>query len=333
MGSQSIPQPPAPARISNLLGILQASFHWLDQADDYHPTAAWVRERSSSAFYRMTGRPSGQDIVVKTLTSWEPEDAERTFQAMVELAETIDAAQIEGGAAIRPLAWGDDPPALVMPYTDGTDLVSILRQPDHLGWDHVPTWMKSAGGMLAAYHARYLTSPLQDISTAGEEARGLAARYRIESTTVDRVLNQVDWRHRCARSFGDFGPGNLLGTPEGVLYLLDPPDVSPTALIHRDLANFIFELRRQLAGRGFTRSRPVTGHFEQLRSSFIDGYSAIWHEEPLGVGDHALIALFEMRRAVGMVRKRFPNRPGDALWFSRSALARRREFSRAADQS
>ena len=326
MASGSTPQPPSPARISVLLCRLQDSFAWQHQADDYDLSAAWDRERSGSVFYRMTGRPSGQEVIVKIVAGWEPGDAERTFQAMVELAETLDAAQIEGGGAIRPLAWADDPPVLVMPYVDGTDLVSILRQPDHPAWSHhVPIWMENAGRMLAAFHARHLTPPLQDISTAGEEARFLAARYRIDDAVVDRILNQVDWRHRCARSFGDFGPGNLLGTPEGGLYLLDPPNVSPTALIHRDLANFVFELRRQLAGRGFTRSRPVTGRFEELRSSFIGGYSALWHEESLRVGDEALMALFEMRRAVGMARKRLPNRPGDAAWFARFALARRRE--------
>jgi hypothetical protein len=317
--------------LARLLLDLQDAFEWLIRADDYSLAAAWERERSGSTFLRMVGVPGGPEVIVKTVVGWAPEDAERMFRSMEDLAATIDAAEISGGAAIRPLAWSGTPPLLVMPYVEGTDLVSMLRQPDHPAWTaEVPAWMGQAGAMLAAFHARHLTPPREDISTAGEEARALARRFRIDDAALERILNQVDWRHRCARSFGDFGPGNLLGAQDGRLYLLDPPDQPPTALIHRDLANFVFELRRQLAGRGFTRSRPVTGHFEQLRSAFMGGYSAAWHEEPLGPGDETLIALFEMRRAAGMARKRFPGRPGDAVWFGRSALALRREVLRSA---
>src|SRR3970282_1115860 len=110
MASGSPPQPPSPARISVLLCRLQDSFAWQHQADDYDLSTAWNRERSGSVFYRMTGRPSGQEVIVKIVAGWEPGDAERTFRAMVELAETLDAAQIEGGGAIRPLARADEPP-------------------------------------------------------------------------------------------------------------------------------------------------------------------------------------------------------------------------------
>lgn len=322
-----MPHPPSPASISDLLVGLQDSFSWPTRSDGYELIDRWERERSGSVFYRMTGRPYGQAFIVKIVKSWEPGEAERNFQAMDELAETVESAAIEEGRAIRPLAWADQPPLLVMPYVEAADLVSILRQPDHPAWNSsVATWMEIAGRMLAAYHAAHLPPPLADISNAGEEARILAIRYRLDEAFVDRILNEADWRHRCARSFGDFGPGNLLGTSEGALYLIDPPDVSPTALIHRDLGNFIFELRRQLAGRGFTRSRPVIGRFDQLRSAFIGGYSSVRHDQPLNVSDEALISLFELRRAAGMARKRFPNRPGDAVWFARSAMARRREI-------
>jgi hypothetical protein len=270
---------------------------------------------------------------VKIVTDWARGDAQRMFGAMADLAETIDAAQIKGGRAIRPLAWSDDPPLLAMEYVAGTDVVSILREPTHQANEYLSKWMAVAGGMLAAFHARHPAPPLEDISAARQEATALASRYRIKLAAIERILNLVDWRHRCARSFGDFGPGNLHGTSEGDLYLLDPPDQPETALIHKDVANFIFELRRQLAGRGYTRSRPITGVFDQLRSAFIGGYSASWPEGPLGSGDEALIALFELRRTAGMARKRFPGRFGDAAWFARSALARRRDVLRADLQS
>lgn len=308
---------------------LQSSFSWPVTAGSYEQIATWERSRSGSVFYRFAGAPSGPEVLVKMASDWGEEDAEGIFGAMADLVEIIDAAHIKGGRGVRPLAWGDNPPLVAMEYVVGTDVVSILREPTHEAWsEDLRNWMGIAGGMLAAFHASRLTSPLEDISTARQEATALASRYRIKVAAIERILNQVDWRHRCARSFGDFGPGNLLGTPDGDLYLLDPPDRPTTALIHRDLANFVFELRRQLAGRGYTRSRPITGVFDQLRSAFISGYSANWPEEPLGGGDEALIALFELRRAAGMARKRFPRRVRDSAWFARSALARRREVIR-----
>jgi hypothetical protein len=312
---------------------IQEEFEWTSRAEYFESVDTWERERSGSSFHRMIGRPSGPDLLVKLVANWTPADAQRMFEAMVDLADTIDAAEIEQGQAVRPLGWADTPPMVVMPYVEGTDLVSLLRQPDHETWvENVPAWIKRAGMMLAAFHAPHLTETDTDIATAGNEVRELAARFRIDDAAIEGIFNRIDWRHRCSRSFGDFGPGNLLGAPNGDLYLLDPPDQAATALIHRDLANFIFEMRRQLAGRGFTRSRPIPGQFEALRSAFIEGYS-VWHEEPLAAGDEALIALFEMRRAAGMARKRFPRRPGDAAWFARSALARRREVGWAVRQS
>ena len=47
--------------------------------------------------------------------------------------------------------------------------------------------------------------------------------------------------------------------------------------------------------------------------------------DSLAAEDDALISLFEMARAAGMARKRFPGRPGDSVWFLRFALARRQE--------
>jgi hypothetical protein len=145
---------------------------------------------------------------------------------------------------------------------------------------------------------------------------------------IDQLLNQIEWRERCALSFGDFGPGNLNGNASGDLYLLDPPEDPAVALVHKDIGNFMFEMRRQLAGHGYTRTRPVRGRFLELRAAFREGYSA-WSSRVVDGCDQALIALFEMRRARGMARKRFPGRLGDSSWFARSALARRREVARA----
>jgi hypothetical protein len=231
------------------------------------------------------------------------------------------------------VAWADDPPTIVTPFIDGDDVVSIMRRRDDPAWqDHMIHWMSQAGAMLSAYHAteeRPATD--EEIEEAANDARRVAHRVRVSPDVVREILEGIDPIRRTARSYGDFGPGNLLGTPDGELYLLDPPVQPPRALIHRDLGNFVFELRRQLTGHGFTRHPPLAERFPPLREALLDGYSG--GGDRLHRYDLALIALFEARRCAGMARKRFPSRPGDVWWFARSALSRRREaLSSAASQ-
>jgi hypothetical protein len=279
----------------------------------------------------MEGSPGGPCVVLKTVEGWLSGDAEQMFLVMTELADTLEASSIDGAQALRPLAWADHPPLVVTPFLDGSDVVSILRRPEHESWSgRLDLWMNRAGQMLATYHAHRGERSSRETF---DEARLLGARFRIDRRALEQVLTRIDAEERSARSFGDIGPGNLHTSADGEIYLLDPPIDPSVALIHRDLGNFVFELRRQLAGRGFTRSRPVEGAFDHLRAAFIRGYSERAHGGPISPADEALIALFEMRRAFGMVRKRFPARPGDALWFAASGLALRREVSRVIGQS
>jgi hypothetical protein len=323
--------PTTPTEVSDLLCTLQERFGWESDASRFEATAHWQR-RSGAIFYRMLGSPGGLDVVVKVGTGWEPGHAERMFRSMGELEELIAAARIDRGHAIRPIGWADDPPSIVMPYVEGSDLVSILRDPTHQAWEAdrriLRTWMVSAGAMLAAYHGAGDPCSHEEIEAAGADLVDLARRMLVRRSSITRVLAAADWRHRCAGLFGDFGPGNLLGAPDGDLYLLDPPDRRISALIHRDIANFIFEMRRQLAGRGFTSSRPVRRAFPELRSLFISGYAGASARGVLNQDDEALIALFELRRAGGMARKRWPGRPRDSAWFAGSALVRRLELAR-----
>jgi hypothetical protein len=312
-----------PSDLSRLLLTLQDEFEWATRSESFDLVERWRRDRSGSAFYHMTGSPDGPAVVLKVVDEWTPRDAESMFQAMTDLADVVEGAGIEGAFGIRPVGWAGDPPLVVMPYIEGTDVVSILRQPEHEAWRHLGSWMIETGQMLAVYHQRHrahaATAALVD------DVRELAARFRIDRRSIDGTLAEIDPEQRSARSFGDIGPGNLHGASNGDLYLLDPPGASGLALVHRDLGNFVFELRRQLAGRGYTRSRPVKGHFERLRSAFLEGYSLRSHGGPLTPADEALIALFEARRATGMARKRMPSRPGDALWFARLAISRRQD--------
>lgn len=311
-----------PSDLSRLILTLQEKFAWPVRSEGFDLVELWRRDRSGSAFYHMTGSPDGPEVILKVVDDWTPRDAESMFHAMTDLADIVDHAAITGAFAIKPVGWASDPPLVVMPYVEGTDVISILRQPEHAAWAEMGSWMNRTGEMLAVYHQRHRA---ESTPAAVDDARALAARLRVDRGAFERTLTGIDPERRTARSFGDIGPGNLHGGSDGDLYLLDPPAESNPALVHRDLGNFIFELRRQLAGRGYTRSRPVEGQFERLRSAFLDGYSLRCHGGPLTSADEALIALYETRRALGMARKRMPSRPGDALWFARLALSRRRD--------
>ncbi len=322
----SSPSNQAEPQESQLVAVLHALSGEL--SDDGHEDEGfdvidhWERDRSGTAFYHMVGRPSGTEVLVKTGEGWNPAEAELLYRAMIDLADIVSSSGIERAAVIRPVGWAGSPPAIVMPYVSGTDLVTLLRDDGRHEWAHMGSWMHCAGAMLAAYHRPHVEPSASDDSA--DEVRATGRQMRIPAPRIDRLLERVDRRGGRARTFGDFGPGILLGTADGHLYLLDPPERPSTNLIHKDIGNFMFEMRRQLAGHGFTRSQPVRGRFHELRARFLEGYS-----DGSGRGvddcDQAMIALFEMRRGVGMTRKRLPRRPGDAAWFARSAIARRRE--------
>ncbi len=298
----------------------------VDASDRFEPVDTWMRPRSGSIFHHVVGRPSGIDVVAKVVPRWEPGEAERVFHSMIELDDLIAGAGIENAHGIRPLASSDHPPIVVMPYIASTDLVSILRSPEHGAWSggDLDAWMERAGAMLAAYHRQ----PVGDIDPAAEEVRHVASRMKLRADDVERLLTAADWRTKSRRRYGDFGPGNFQGAEDGRLYLLDPPEEADISVIHRDLSNFLFETRRQLAGRGFTRSRPVKGEYPALRDRFLEGYRAFSPGMVWGPADEALVALFEVKRAMAMARKRFPGRLGDSLWFGKLANGRRLDLRR-----
>jgi len=320
------------SEVSDLLGVLQERFGWAEPCDQFESVETWERPRSGSAFYRMKGSPAGPDLVVKIVPSWRPGIPELAFRAMIELDDLITSKGIQGTHGIRPLAWSDHPPVLVMPYVESLDVVSILRNPDHQAWKSgdLERWMTHAGSVLAAYHQTTPPGWQPDLEEAETEVRRLARKLGVDSLTTDQVLAMADWRGRARRRYGDFGPGNFQGAPDGALYLLDPPIEHHTSVIHRDISNFLFEMRRQLAGRGFTPSKPVRGWFPDLRDRFLHGYVTANDGPVFGSADEALIALFEVKRAGALARKRLPRRAGDAAWFARLAVRRRRDLARAA---
>lgn len=327
MGEEEKLQPRLPPAVEEALRCEEQ----FERVDRFTIISHWERPRSGTSFFRLRPTPPGPDLVVKMEAADRAAAVGLMRDAMVHLDEVITAAAIPAGHGLRPLAVLEDPPLLVTPYIDGEDLVSIARRPDDPAWDAwMPDWMTRAGAMIAAYHRSYEPPDSDDMARATEEAREAARRLRLRTQHVDRLMAGVDLGLLCRPAYGDFGPGNLLGTANGDLYLLDPPVNPPYALIHRDLANFVFELRRQLAGHGFTRHPPVKGRFSELLTNFLAGYSNADH--PLGHRDLGLMSLFEARRALGMARKRLPWRIPDVAWFTRLALTGRQKVIRASTQ-
>ena len=295
-----------------------------DATTSYALIDRWERTRSGNVFYRLTTEPGGREVVAKGGVDWSGSDAEAIFEAHSRLASTISAASIADAGVLVPITWLSSPPLLVMPYVEGTDVITILRDAGRPEWGSMSAWMRATGAMLATFHQ---ANPADATSSTEDRIADLidaCRRMRVGDDVVTGILERAQWRQRCAAAYEDFGPGNLIGVTGGPVYLIDPPVDPITAPVHRDLGNFVFELRRQLAGHGYTRSEPVPGRFDGLRSSLLDGYSERAGDR-LDADDEALIALYEMRRAAGMARKRLTQRPMEALWFARSARDRRRE--------
>lgn len=313
--------------VSELLQRLQSEFDWSHTASRYDVVSSWERPRSGSKFLHLRGTAGGPEVVVKWSLTWPANTARQLYDAMVELAEIVERAETEDCRAIRPLAWSSSPEALVMPYVEGTDLVSVLRQPDHPAWrreaEQLKGWLFQVGRFLATYHASGPTPMPGDVTKGLTDLEAVARKARLDGRRLAGLRRDIDGVSRHGRLYGDFGPGNLEATTDGRLYVLDPPESAQTGLVHRDIGNFLFELRRQLAGRGYTRTPPVRGRLGGLRRAFLDGYSSAARGGPLTEADLAAIDLYEFRRALGMARKRWPRRLGDSLWFLGSAFARR----------
>ena len=231
-------------------------------------------------------------------------------------------AGIDHSRTLAPMGWAATPPIVVTPYVDGDDLVSMMRQPNHRMWDNdhelLGKWVATAGAIVSAYHVANRCTDADQQSNAFIDTRAAARRLGVVKGRISQLIDTVNPTTQCVDAFGDLGPGNLLGCTDESLYLLEPPTQTLPRLVHRDIGNFLFELRRQLAGRGFTPEPPAKPVFDQLRNAFIERY-----DSSFSAADRALVALFEARRAAGMARKRFPRRLGDSVWFARLARERR----------
>ena len=316
------PETSALPEASELLLSLQLTFDWTQHDDSFELASAWERPRTGSRFFRYDGSPSGAGVVIKTQESWEGNDARLAYESLADLHAIVTKAGIDHARTLTPLGWTARPPIVVTPYVDGDDLVSMIRQPNHRMWndDHelLRKWLDTAGAIVSAYHVANRCTDADQQSNALSDTRATARRLGVRKGRISQLLQTIDPETQCATAFEDLGPGNLFVSTDERVYLLDPPTQTLPRLVHRDIGNFLFELRRQLAGRGFTPAPPARPEFDELRDAFIERY-----DSSFSAADRALVALFEARRAAGMARKRFPRRLGDSVWFARLARERR----------
>lgn len=313
-----------PREIVNLVSLLQEQFGWDSHGESYEVIEQWERPRSGSEFFRVRAQRDGPDVVIKRHLDWPEGMAERVYEATNRFAATVDGANLDHGRVIRALGWARNPETIVTPYVEGLDLVSVLRTPTHWAWEDegelLAAWMVDAGAMLAIYHTDERISP-KDRDHVWDEARALGRRV-MASEQVEAAFDEMEPESCFKPAFGDYAPGNMHVTEDHHIHVLDGPEQTEHALIHRDLAHFLFETRRQLAGHGYTRTPPVAGqHYGRLAEAFLRGYSAEMPGPELGNADRFLVDLYQLRRSWGMARKRTPDRPTDAWWFASTALS------------
>lgn len=325
-----MPASPSTDQILDRLREALDRFGYRMTIDDLTVVDRWEKRRSGSTFVRVTAPLLPTDLVCKVDPHWEPGASERVYQASRELREILALGGLGEDRSPAPVAWTENPEMLVMTYIEGTDVVSILRDPQHGAWADearlLRSWMSEAGAMLAAFHERAQADA--DASAAGADVRTLCRRLRLGGRTSATLHELMAVPGRAAASYGDFGPGNLMAGDDGVVRLIDPPTRPRFAPVHRDLAHFLFETTRQLAGHGYTRTRPVRGWTRTLRRAFLEGYSDNASGGPLTPADYALIHAYETRRSLGMAHKSWRRRPGDAAWAAGLAARLRVAVSR-----
>ncbi|MFV2069775.1 MAG: hypothetical protein ACC645_22645 [Pirellulales bacterium] len=310
---------------------------WQDAARGFLVERTWVKTSSQNVFHLLTTIPGGEQIVLKIEASAGAEDARALHDAMSNLVEVLEGAA-EATTGLQPIGWLETPPMVATQYVEGVDLVDILQDASHAAWQHDDTILgvaNAAGAALAVFHRSVVPGRHSDHPRTTDSTKRLSRRLVLPPATTSILATEAGRASAMGRRYGDFGPGNIRLSTSGNVYVLDPPTKTTSSLVHRDIAYFEFQVKKNLAGRGTAKSSDSNSYIEgQLRTAFLTGYGTESSFDPNRDQARALVAAYQAAYAVGMARKRVRQRRWqDASWAIASAASLRREAVRAANRA
>jgi hypothetical protein len=292
----------------------------------------------SASFYRC--RPNaaqGPEIIVKSDSAWTDNSAKAIHERMCRLSRVLLEQGVVTVRVPRVMGWLQDPPLLLMEYVPGNNLNKLIRtsrrphQPDARWLRQIIT---ACGQALGAYHAHMpgeTSDPtLWARSSAPMDDLGRTARRLMISRQVLARLGDV----AVAESYVDFALYNVVASPDGRFYLLDPPAQTVTAPVHKDIAKFITELKSSLEASTSERVGQPHIYLDDLREAFYEGYAATGPVDIRTPENLWIVALYEAHRAMAKARKGFRMRKyRRAADYARSAGRLRRSLRPIPDRT
>lgn len=301
-----------PGWLNRALGQLGGNFQWPAQWGDFRLTEVHERSRSRATLYRFRGR-DGVEIMVKTALGWSAHHARSSYESFAHLRRVVEG--IPGSFSVETLGWTATPPLVVTRFVESSDLRSLIKSVVDV--EELVPQVVTVGRMLRAFHRDTNIDDEAGLRLAHQDAMSVASRIPRGRARLNQILSAS--QQTAAASFGDLTPGNVLCDRKGRLALIDPPLERTPVLVERDLANFLFEMRKHR--RAAFGTKAVARDHPRLSAALLEGYD---HQEI--AADSPMVALFEFRRAAGVARKRLRARSPESLWFASQAVARASNF-------
>ena len=331
-----------------VVGGLSSGFGWDLTWNELTVERVWMTPRAGNRFALMNARDGADQIVIKHLgartggqAGLDPARPSTLAARMDDLADLLEKRCPLEAHSPKSLGWLEEPPVVAAIFIEGTELAKVLRQPDHPSWESpgvIRSWMKSAGAALAVFHDYGPTGSRSEADAIADLARTLS-RYGLSRGRKASLLDYATDPGVLVPRFRDFASSNLLGQPDGRVVVLDPPVDLELAARHRDIANFLFNVQRNLAGfNPAARHAPDPARGKPVRHDFLAGYeSQSGFEVEAGRGG-ALLAMYESVLALAMARRIAAGHPGykpgfrlrwDAVrWGTKVGLANRAKVIR-----
>lgn len=201
----------------------------------------------------------------------------REFETLVGIASMVDASGDDGLAAIRPVAYVEDLNAVVTELLEARPLRRLAARGHR---SQVTGVAPAVGRWLRRFHDEIgiprnepfdpatLETSLADLASAADGGplvlkEGITSLRRVAASMAGRTL-------RMAVTHGDFGPSNVMVTPEARVAVIDPNLVFGP--IEQDAAKLAVALR---TGRG----RLITGTRrrgpDRFERALLDGYGPV----------------------------------------------------------